>query len=703
MKKITLSFCTLLSVAAFAQYPASRITDSADTWFGKTYPDPYRWMEHLENKETTDWFKAQNDYSASVLNKMPLLQTLMDENRAADKIRSIKYGAIIKRGNDFYFDKRLPGQQRLRICEKKGSGEPAEIFNPEAFQNGKYEMTSWSISDDAKTIALNMSEPGKEKGIIYFMDVPSRKIKADSILNGSGGGWIPNKNILFYTLTNSSDIHSMDATQNSKQMMYEDGKSTELLSNTHDPSLGILPEEYPYVAIFENGNYMLAGKGTVDNNQELYFAPLSELKSGEINWQPFCTKADNITQFYVRGNDVYVLSSKKNTHFDVMKYSLAGNKKSAPTVIYSPTKDVVQTLSASKSYLYISSISNGTTSKIQKMSLKDGRLSEVKVPLPGVIYLAPFNEKSDDMQVTNSAWTSPFNFYDYNSATGKFGKSWFYTPLNVPGMENFVSEEVEVTSYDGTKIPLSIVYDKTMLKKDGSNICYLDGYGAYSNIYSPYWSFLRLSQFKRGMILAFAHVRGGGEMGEEWHLAGYKTTKPNTWKDFIACAEYLEKNKYTSPERMAATGTSAGGILIGRAVTERPDLFRAVLPRVGCLNALRLEFSPNGPVNVPEFGTVKIEEQAKALAEMDAVSHVKKGTAYPAMLISTGFNDPRVISWSPGKFAAAVQNSTTSGHPVLLKVNYAGGHFGGANTEDWIKDDAIEKAFILWQCGYTGN
>ncbi len=340
---------------------------------------------------------------------------------------------------------------------------------------------------------------------------------------------------------------------------------------------------------------------------------------------------------------------------------------------------------------------------IQKIDLANGKVSPVNVPLKGINYLSAWDEKTDDCLVANTSWSNPFNRYAFNLANNSFGKSVFYTEVGFTGMENLASEEIEVVSHDGVKVPLSIVYDKKLFKNNGSNICYLDGYGSYGSSAQPYFSFANASLLKRGVVLAFAHIRGGGEKGEDWHMAGFKTTKPNTWKDFIACGDYLVKNKYTSSDRLAGTGTSAGGITIGRAITERPDLFRVALPRVGCLNALRMEFSPNGPGNAPEFGTIKIEEEAKALAEMDAYLHLQKGTKYPAMLVSTGFNDPRVVSWQPGKFAAAAQNNTTSGLPVLLKVNYGGGHFGGANVDEQLKDSGIEKAFILWQCGYKGK
>ncbi|HEX8507200.1 MAG TPA: prolyl oligopeptidase family serine peptidase [Hymenobacter sp.] len=227
----------------------------------------------------------------------------------------------------------------------------------------------------------------------------------------------------------------------------------------------------------------------------------------------------------------------------------------------------------------------------------------------------------------------------------------------------------------------------------------MSGYGAYGVSATPYFSRRNLALLNQGVIVAEAHPRGGSEKGQRWYRAGYQTTKPNTWKDFIACGDYLVKNQYTSPQHLIGEGTSAGGILIGRAITERPDLFAAAISNVSCSNALRMENSPNGPVNAPEFGTVKDSVQCMALYEMDAFQHVKEGTKYPAVLCVGGMNDPRVIVWQPGKFAAALQAASTSGKPVLMQVNYDNGHF----TEDKkvaFRNFANMYAFALWQAGH---
>jgi prolyl oligopeptidase len=205
---------------------------------------------------------------------------------------------------------------------------------------------------------------------------------------------------------------------------------------------------------------------------------------------------------------------------------------------------------------------------------------------------------------------------------------------------------------------------------------------------------------RQGGVLAIAHVRGGGELGDEWYKAGYKKTKPNTWKDLIACTEYLHNNNFSRPDKTMIQAGSAGGILVGRAMTDRPDLFGVVIPQVGCMNTLRGEFSPNGPGNIPEFGTVEIEEEFLALKEMDSYHHVKDGVKYPATLITAGMNDPRVIAWQPGKFAARLQASNGSDKPVLFRVDYESGHGQGDSKSKQFEKNADSFSFALWQMGH---
>jgi prolyl oligopeptidase len=253
--------------------------------------------------------------------------------------------------------------------------------------------------------------------------------------------------------------------------------------------------------------------------------------------------------------------------------------------------------------------------------------------------------------------------------------------------------EVKVPSYDGTLVPLSIIHPKGM-KLDGSNPTELIGYGAYGTTQNAVMDRLTIAQSEMGAVRAVCHVRGGGEYGEEWHLAGKGQTKPNTWRDFIACAEYLIANKYTSPARLAGRGESAGGIMIGRAITERPELFRAAIINVGPSDALRAEITNVG--SIAEFGSTKTEDGFKALYAMSPYHHVKDRTAYPAILLTTGINDIRVAPWQSAKMAARLQTATSSGELILLRVDYENGH-GSATRQSFLENAADAWSFLMWQ------
>jgi prolyl oligopeptidase len=281
---------------------------------------------------------------------------------------------------------------------------------------------------------------------------------------------------------------------------------------------------------------------------------------------------------------------------------------------------------------------NGIVGRVVKLDLDTGKSSELKLPGSGTVSVNCVDRHSNRCIVFVTSWIEPTTLWDYDADKNTFAKSIFNTDVHYPSFENLVTEELEVPGHDGTMIPLSIIHRKD-LKLDGSSPAILQGYGAYGISYTPTFN-VRHSIALHGVVFAYAHVRGGSEKGEAWYRAGYKTTKPNTWKDFISCAEYLVKKGYTSASKLGGTGTSAGGILITRAITTRPDLFGAAVVNVGCANAMRLEFSPNGPVNTPEFGTVSDPVEAQALYEMDGLQHVEAGVKYPAVLGVGGWNDP---------------------------------------------------------------
>jgi prolyl oligopeptidase len=474
----------------------------------------------------------------------------------------------------------------------------------------------------------------------------------------------------------------------------------EILSTRKNPELKFSPADAPYVLTFYSCPYMFAGKGNASINLELFYAPVGELTAPTIHWKPFCKYADEIQDIQGHNTDIYCLTSKGNRHYRLIKSTIQQGAFVPGKEVYSGDKDwKITFFRAAKDYLLINLSKNDVVTKAVVYSYLKGKASEIHSPLNGITTVSPYSSAANQCVAYTTGWNVPTNLYDFDPVTGKFSNGPFHTVFNYPGLDDLTAEEVEIPSYDGTLVPLSILYNKKYFKRDGTNICLLDGYGAYGSSFSPYFDYSLLTLLNRGAIYAVAHVRGGGEKGEDWHLAGFKTTKPNTWKDLNACAEWLIKNNYTTTQRLGCKSGSAGGILVGRAITERPDLYKVAIAKVGVLNSIRLEETPNGPGNIPEFGTMKDSVEAKALMEMDALYHIRPGTQYPAQLITTGMNDPRVDSWVPGKFAAAMQAANNPVAPALLYVNYEGGHFGGSTVSAQFEQTALEYAFLLWQCG----
>lgn len=688
-------------------YPSTRTVDSVEVYFGETLTDEYQWLENLENAEVVEWFKTQANYTNDVISKIPNRETLVNEMLELDKVKEVKYSGIVEREGIYFFEKRLPGEEINKLYYRNGvAGEDILLFNPETYEAGKkYTLGTWIISDNAKNVLIDINESGMERPFIRVMNVENKTFYPELINAAYSSGWLEDSDKEFmYLKLQGDDVHKMETNMDSKVMIHKLGEDYSndklILSRINNPSLQIKPEEYPYIAWYDLSPYIFAGKGSVDNNQELYYAPKSQLLSGNIEWKPLCKKNDEITGFVAFKDNVYFLTSKGASNFKVIETSLKKPDISNARLVLDGGNKKIESINSSKDYLIISQNYNGIETSISKMNFNNSTLTPVDLPLKGSISIIPLNPFSNDCYVWNSNWTTPSNLYSYNLESDKFENGPFYVEFKFEGVENLVAEEIEIPSHDGEMIPLSIIYDKTKFKKDGNNICYLDGYGAYGYSSNPYFSTSFLPMYNRGVVFAVAHVRGGGEKGEDWYRAGWKTSKPNTWKDFIACGDYLVNNGYTSKDKLAGSGTSAGGVLIGRAITERPDLFKVAIPKVGCLNTIRGEFSPNGPVNIPEFGTVTIEEEYKALKEMDAYEHIVQGEKYPATLVTTGFNDPRVISWIPAKFAAKLQNENGSSNPVLLQVDYSTGHFGGETMTDYFKNISDIYSFIMWQCGH---
>ncbi len=348
-----------------------------------------------------------------------------------------------------------------------------------------------------------------------------------------------------------------------------------------------------------------------------------------------------------------------------------------------------------KDALYIDAKADGLN---QVIRVAPGKPMEMlDPPRDGASYISSISPLVDGILLYETSWIQGGVRYAYDPLSGSFTDTGMVPVGKFDNLDGFVAKEVLVTSHDGVQVPLSILH-RADLKMDGSNPTIVYGYGSYGISMDVFFSPTRLAWLERGGVYAIAHVRGGGEYGQEWHYAGRMANKPNTWKDLIASAEYLVAEGYTSPAHMAPMGGSAGGILAGRSVTERPDLFGAAVMQVGMLDAIRAETTTNGVPNIKEFGTVTDEDGFKGLLAMSSYHNVQDGVTYPATLLTHGYNDSRVNVWMSGKMAARLQAANgPDGPPVLLRVEFDSGHGIGSTREQVLSQAADVYSFLFWQ------
>jgi len=712
MKKIIIIAGTFIfTLTSYAQwnYPATKTVDSSDTYFGVTYKDPYRWLENVKDSETSNWYKQQADYTKSIIDKINGRDELVAEWQKLDKLQPPGIHERSYEGRRIFYKKTMPGETVGKIYYREGfAGKEILLFDPTTFIKGtKLTVEATLPSHDGKKIALAYSKGGAEIATIIVIDVDTKKILPESIFPSWGGAlsWTFDNKAFLYNSMRTGDHTSAEMELHERTKLHKLGDDVkndiDFFGDESYPDLGITPDEAADASLNKDSkNYIFGYLNTDRAEIRCYYAPISQFNSAKIQWKVLCKPEDKLVKgLEVIGDDVYAITYNGAKNYKLVHTLLKNPDWNHAETIMDEKKDqTLESITHSKNYLYLT-YSNGINNDIFKYDLHTHKVSEIKLPFSGTAVLFCLDTKTNNSMIVLTSWNRPIAEYSYNTTTNVFTPSIFNKPAKYPAeYYNLEVKEVEVKGHDGAMIPLSIIYKKG-IKLDGSNCALIEGYGSYAFSYPPFFDVLYNALAIKGVVIAIAHVRGGGEKGESWYKAGFKTTKPNTWKDFNSCAEYLIENGYTSASKLTGTGTSAGGILISRAITERPDLYGAAICNVGCANAMRMEFSPNGPSNVPEFGTVKDSIECKALYEMDGVQHVVSRTKYPALICIAGWNDPRVIAWEPGKFAAAVQNSSISGKPVLMQINYDDGHF----TEDrkvTYENFASQFAFALWQCGH---
>lgn len=684
-----------------------------EEYFGTKVVDPYRYMENLKDPEVAGWFKAQNDYTHAVLAHIAGRDALLSRIKELDEAARARVFDVRRLPNGRYFyQERLATEEVPKIYMRNGlAGEEKLLVDPATFAKSggpHYSINYYAPSFDGRYVAFGVSPAGSEDAVLHVLDTNTGKETGDVIDRAQFGSpyWLPDGRSFLYNRLQKSGPNAAPTDRYLKSRSYlhvlgaDPDRDPAVFGFEISPAIKVRAEDIPFAATVPGSSYAFAVVAHgVQNEITMYSAPLASLDKPGIPWKKICDVDDDVTNADLHGEDLYLLSHKGASRFKVLHTRLSNPDMARAEVIVPASEAVIRNIAAARDALYVQELDGGIG---RLLRVPYGSKPEpVALPFDGSVSLAATDQRVLGTLLEMTSWTKANKIYAYDPHSKQVTDTQLQPIGPYDDPKDLESVEVKAKSYDGTMVPLSIVY-KRGLKLNGSNPTQLRGYGAYGITEDPGFDPKLLAWYDLGGVFAVAHVRGGGEYGEDWHLAGKGLTKQNTWKDFVACGQYLIEHKYTDSAHLGGLGGSAGGITIGRSITESPGLFAAVIDAVPMSDVVRAEFTPNGPPNIPEFGTVKTEDGFKGLYAMSAYHHVKDGTAYPAVMLTTGFNDPRVISWEPGKLAARLQAATASGKPILLRVDYEAGHGFGSTKTQRQQEQADEWSFLLWQFGAPG-
>jgi prolyl oligopeptidase len=688
-----------LQAIGFAQPPATPKKPVTDVYHGVSVTDDYRWLENYSDPAVHAWSDSQNGYARHILDALPMRGAVLEELKKLYSAPSPSYYSLRSLpGALFAMKVQPPKEQPLLVVLKSAEDRDSErvILDPNSLDAaGGTAIDFFVPSLDGKYVAVSLSKGGSESGDVHVYEIRTGQETGTPIPRVNGGtaggsvAWNADGSGFYYTrYPRSGERPAVDL--NFYQQVYFHRVGTDTKQDAY--SLG---KEFPRIAEIQlrsssDGRYILATMANGDGGEFAHF-----LMGPDGQWHQIARLSDEISAA-VFGTDgyLYLLSHLNALKGKILRLSLARPLMSGAQTVVPESKAAIENFLPIANTLYVVDQIGGP-SQIRIFDTS-GKAQGV-VPVPPVSAVNQILRSEDDQLLFNdSTYLEPAAWYRYDLAAKKVTRTALYetSAADFSGAE--VTREF-ATSNDGTKVPLNIIRPKGM-KLDGKNPVLLYGYGGYDISLTPYFSLDRKPLLERGVVLVIANLRGGGEYGEAWHRAGMLTKKQNVFDDFAASARYLIDRKYTTAARLAIEGGSNGGLLMGASLTQHPELFGAVVSHVGIYDMLRVELHPNGAFNVTEFGTVKEDDQFRALYGYSPYHHVVDGTNYPPVLFLTGDNDPRVDPANSRKMTARLQASGTK-HPVLLRTSGNSGHGIGTALSETIAEEADVLAFLFEQWG----
>jgi prolyl oligopeptidase len=689
--------------------PVAPAEPVVDDYFGTKITDPYRWMEDRTAPRFVAWAKAENAYARQVLDAIPGRDDLQTRIAAHTGGGAALAQTKLAGGRVFCL-KRNPGENSFRLYVRDGAEGPERVLiDPDKIPTDgpHYALDYYEPSPDGSKVAVGLSPGGSENSTIHVIDVATGAPAVPETIDRTEDGqpsWLPDGSGFFYNrfIKVAAGAPETDKYQNSRALLHRLGTDPEtdlaLIGTGVAGSPAVTPVDQPFIACLPQCPWAIAFiSHGADPDMTFHAAPIADVLAGKPTWRLLAEVSDQVSSMTAKGDRLFLFSHKGAPRYQVLETSFTRPDAAGAKVVVPQGPRVIQDIVVSSEALYVRDLDGGL-GKIRRLDLASGVLEELPLPAQGTVGGPVCDPAAPEALIAMQSWVMAPTYY---ATRGLTTRPIALAPPWQDDLSPYESHEVMATSADGVKIPLSIVHKKGF-KPDGTAPVWLTGYGAYGFSINPSLASRYFTLLDDGGVYAVAHCRGGGEFGEDWHLAGKQATKPNTYKDLIACAEYLVAHKYGAPGTLAIEGRSAGGITVGMALTQRPDLFRVVFCGVGDCNTLRCENGTDGPANALEYGSVATKAGFEALLAVDSTQHVKPGGKYPAVLLTSGMNDPRVAPWQPGKMAAHLQAKSASGRPVLFLVDFDAGHGMGSTKAQRDRELADQLAFFYWQMGKGG-
>ncbi|MDG0024200.1 prolyl oligopeptidase family serine peptidase [Trinickia sp. Y13] len=713
---VTLLSCLTASSAAWCADtpPVAPVRPVTDTYFGTPFVDNYRYMENLKDPEVQSWMKAQDDYTRRVLAAIPGRDAL------AARIETLMGGDLrrtdfTRRGHRLFYQTAAAGENLFKLAYRDGVDGPEHVLVDPAqlsTDSSRHFALDWyAPSWDGRYVAYGISEGGSEKSVLHVVDVESGKTLAEAIDRTSACvvSWRNDNRSFFYLRYPQAGPDTPPALSEYNAVTrlhvlgrHADGEGDEaVFGRGVSPKLDVPEGQGAYVLLSPDSPYAVAvaNHNMDENPNTFYVARVADIHGAGTPWKKIASPEDGVVDVQLRGDRLYALTGKDAPRFKLVSAPLAQPDLAHAQVVVPEGANVIDTFTLASDGIYLAERA-GATFELHRTNLDGKHGRTIGLPFAGAIRDLKPDAKLPGVMFELRGWIKAPRELAYAPGAQAAADTGLIPPSKTESDE-LEAQETFATSYDGTRVPVSIISKKGILR-DGSHPTIIYGYGSYGLSLDPNYQSAWRAWFEQGGIMTVVHMRGGGEYGDAWHRAGQKRWKINTMFDFLAGAQYMIDQGYTQRRYLVANGRSAGGIVMGGALTIDPGLFRVVLDDVGVSDALRFETEPNGPPNVPEMGSTSNEAGFHGLYAMSAYAHIHDGTPYPAVMFTTGANDPRVSPWHMLKMTARVQAATSSGRPVLLRVDYDAGHGIGSSVKQTADRFADEWAFSLWQVGAPG-